>query len=177
MTERALTDDDGPQRSGTVVAIVIFLLMIAGVAYRYWPDEERDVRRHVVNLAETLSLEGAENAALSATRFAVLREYFAPDVRIRYDGKELQGRDSVLDAIRESNPPPGGILVEFLDVAIALSPDHRTADVTLRSHVSARNVPVAQSFIQSRTVRATMEQRDGDWVIASAEASVPIQTP
>src|SRR5262245_8541877 len=129
MSAQELDDDGPPQRSGTAVAVVIFLLMIAGLVYRYWPNEQRDVLRHIVNLAETLSLEGAESAPLSATRFAALREYFAPDVRVRYDGKELVSRDTVLETIRQWSPPPGGVLVEFLDVMIALAPDQRTANV------------------------------------------------
>jgi hypothetical protein len=42
--------------SGTAVAAVIVAAMIAGLVYRYWPSEERSIRRHLSNLGEALSL-------------------------------------------------------------------------------------------------------------------------
>ena len=41
--------------SGTVVAAIIFAAMIAGIVYRYWPSDERSIRRHLSNMAEALS--------------------------------------------------------------------------------------------------------------------------
>src|SRR5262245_15021076 len=50
-----------PERSGTVVAVVIFTAMLSGLLYRYWPNEERDIRRHLINLAEALSIPTTDN--------------------------------------------------------------------------------------------------------------------
>ena len=81
-----MTQDRDPRRSedreravsGTAVAAVLFALVGAGVAYRYWPDEERDIRRHLSNLAEALTTSAdSENEAERSTRLAAIREYFA----------------------------------------------------------------------------------------------------
>jgi hypothetical protein len=155
--------------SGTAVAVVILALMVAALTYRYWPSHERDVLRHVVNLAEALSFDGAESEALTATRFAALREYFAENVHITLDGREIVTRDEVLRAIRGWTPPPGGMLVDFVDVRLALADDAQSATVDATAYVSARNVPRDRAVIASRPVHAAMDRRDGDWVVRSAE--------
>jgi hypothetical protein len=153
------------------VAATILALMLAAIAYRYWPSHEREVRRHVVNLAEVLSFDGAESEAMTATRFAALREYFAEDVRVRLDGREIVTRDEVLRSIRAWTPPPGGMLVDFVDARIVLADDARSATVDVTAYVSARNVPRDRSLITSRAVHATMDRRDGDWVVRTADVT------
>ena len=88
--------DSEPSYSGTVVAAVLLALMLAGVAYRYWPGEERDIRRHLSNLAEALSVPLAESEEEHLTRLAVLREYFDPDLRVHLDNRELSSRDAAI---------------------------------------------------------------------------------
>jgi hypothetical protein len=156
--------------SGTAVALVIIVLMVSALVYRYWPSHERDVLRHVVNLAEALSFEGAESEAMTGTRFAVLREYFAEEVRVTLGDREIVTRDEVLRSLRGWNPPPGGMLVEFADVRIVLTEDAWSATVDVMAHVSARNVPRDRALIDSRPLHATMDRRDGDWVVRTAVA-------
>jgi hypothetical protein len=67
--------------SGTVVAAIIFAAMIAGILYRYWPSDERSIRRHLSNLSEALSIPTTDSDAERITRFAALEEYFSTDVR------------------------------------------------------------------------------------------------
>src|SRR5438046_1536199 len=110
--------------SGTAVAGVLLALMIAGVAYRYWPGDERDIRRHLSNLAEALSVPlAAESDEEHLTRLAALREYFDPDVRVRLDDRELTSRDGVMAELMRFQPPAGGMAVEFLNITKALADD------------------------------------------------------
>ena len=59
--------------SGTVVAAILLAVMVAAVGYRYWPSDERSIRRHLSNLAEALSFPLAESTEERLTRIAVLR--------------------------------------------------------------------------------------------------------
>jgi hypothetical protein len=173
MTSEHPHGDDEFRHSGTTVAVIVFAIMIAGVVYRYWPGEERDIRRHISNLAEALSLANAEGEALSATRFAALREYFAPDVRVRFDGQEIVTRDALLARLRAWSPPPGGVVVDFVDVQIEMHDGSPTADVTLTARISIRSTPAA-STAEQRRMTATMVRLEGDWVVASADAGPPV---
>jgi len=173
MTTDHASDDAEFSHSGTTVAVVVFVILIAGVLYRYWPSDERDIRRHISNLAEALSLSNAEGEALSATRFAALREYFAPDVRLRFDGQEIVTREAVLERLRAWSPPPGGVVVDFSDVLLDLPDGSPTAAVTLTARIMTHPSP-GVSAAEVRRVTATMVRFDDDWVIASADAGPPL---
>src|SRR5512133_2607316 len=98
--------------------------MLVGIAYRYWPSDEREIRRHLSNLAEALSVPGAETEVARITRVAAMREYFAPDIRIRVGSEQIVSREALMGVIGRLSPPPGGIAVEFVDVTVALAEDH-----------------------------------------------------
>src|SRR6266545_6792357 len=95
--------------SGTVIAAILLAVMVAGVSYRYWPSDERSIRRHLSNLAEALSFPLSETNEERMTRVEVLREYFAPDVRVQLDERELSSRDEIINLLSRFQPPPGGI--------------------------------------------------------------------
>jgi hypothetical protein len=153
--------------SGTVVAAVIFAAMIAGLVYRYWPSDERSIKRHLSNLAEALSIPSTDSHEERVTRFAVLREYFSPDVRIRLDDREFVSRDTLLDELGRWQPPPGGLAVEFVDVTVALAADNASATVGLTAKASTTR-PGGESTLDQRAASLTMVKRDDDWVISSA---------
>jgi hypothetical protein len=153
--------------SGTAVAAILLVVMIAGVVYRYWPSDERSIRRHLSNLAEALSFPLAESAEERLTRVAVLREYFAPDVRVGLDDLEITSRDEIIGLLSRFQPPPGGVIVEFVDINIAIADDHQSAAVTLTAKMSSTNEQGA-STLDQRVADVTMRNIDDDWVIARA---------
>lgn len=155
--------------SGTVVALVLLGLMLAAIAYRYWPSDEREIRRHLSNLAEVLSAPGAENEVARLTRVAALREYFAPDVQIKLASQPIVSRDALIAAIGRWTPPPGGVVVEFVDVKVALAEDHGTAGVTLTANVASRNPQTGESTLDVTDAAVQMANADGDWVITTVE--------
>jgi hypothetical protein len=153
--------------SGTVVAAILLTAMIAGVGYRYWPSDERSIRRHLSNLAEALSFPLAEGTEERLTRIAVLREYFDPNVRIQLDDRELTSRDEILEVLSRFQPPPGGVNVEFENISITVAADEQSAAVTLRARLSSTN-ETGESILDERVADVTMRKFDDDWVIASA---------
>ena len=159
-----------PDYSGTAVAAIIFAAMIAGLLYRYWPSDERSIRRHLSNLAEVLSIPSTDTEVERITRFAALREYFAPNLRIRVDGQEIVSREALLGLLDQLKLPPGGAAVEFVDVTVALAEDRATAQVGLTAKLSTTNASTGESTIDERLVDLAMNKVDGDWVISAAEA-------
>lgn len=155
--------------SGTMVAGVIFIAMIAGVLYRYWPSDERDILRHLSNLAEGLSISSSDNEVQRITRFAALREYFWPEVRVRFDTQEIVTRDAVIQRLEQLRPPPGGIAFELVDIKVALSPKTDSAQVQMTVNASTTDPTTRQSILDRRMMDLLMRKVDGDWVIAAAE--------
>jgi hypothetical protein len=162
--------------SGTVVAVVLLAIMLAGIAYRYWPNDERDIRRHLSNLAETLSVPGAETEVLRLTRIAAMREYFAPDVRVHVGAEEIVSRDALIAAIGRLSPP-SGVAVEFVDVTVALAEDHSSADVTLTAKVSSTDRRTGEQTLDVQGAAVTMRDAEGDWVITTVEPREIPQRP
>ncbi len=158
-------------RSGTVVAAVIFAAFIGGFVYRYWPNEERDIRRHLSNLAEALSLPAAEGETVRLTRFAALREYFATDVRVSIDGRDIESRDAVIDRLGRVSPPPGGLAVEVVDVRVTLAEDQGSAQVDVTAKVSTAKTPSQDETLETRRLDLAMLKWQGDWVISSVVAA------
>jgi hypothetical protein len=151
--------------------------MVAGIAYRYWPSDEREIRRHLSNLAETLSVPGDEADVARLTRIAAMREYFAPDVRIRFGSEQIGSRDALIAAIGRLSPPPGGVAVEFVDITVALADDHSSAEVTLTAKIASADRQTGEKTLDVQGAAVQMRDADGDWVITSAEPREIPQRP
>jgi len=163
--------------SGTVVAAVLIAIMVGGIAYRYWPSDEREIRRHLSNLAETLSVPGDEADVARLTRIAAMREYFAPDVRFRVGSEQIVSRDALIAVIGRLSPPPGGVAVEFVDVTVALAEDHSSAEVTLTAKIASTNRQTGEKTLDVQGAAVQMRDTEGDWVITSAEPRELPQRP
>jgi hypothetical protein len=166
----SMETDEERSYSGTVVALVLVGIMLAAIAYRYWPSDEREIRRHISNLAEVLSAPSTENEVARLTRAAALREYFAPDVRVHFGAEQLTSRDALIALVNRWVPPPGGVVVEFTDVTISLADDHQSADVRLTAKMESTNVHSGESTIDTRDAALTISDEDCDWVITSVES-------
>jgi hypothetical protein len=153
--------------SGTVIAAILIAVMVAGVGYRYWPSDERSIRRHLSNLAEALSFPLVESNEERLTRVEVLREYFAPDVHVQVDGRDLTSRDDVIHTVTQYQPPPGGLQVEFVNLLITIADDHQSATVTFTAKASWSEAN-GVSKLEERAADITMRQADGDWLISTA---------
>lgn len=167
MVDDVTMSDTERSYSGTIVAAVLLAMMVAGIAYRYWPSDERAIRRHLSNLAEALSVPLSESTEERLTRLAVLREYFDPDVRITFDSHEIVSRDGVITELRTFVPPPGGFGVEFVNVVVTLADDQESAAVTLTARLSTTDLD-GVSRIDERVADVTMRKLDDDWVISTA---------
>ena len=167
--------------SGTVVAAVLFALVGLGVAYRYWPGEERDIRRHLSNLAEALTTPAdSENEAGHATRMAAIREYFAPVVRVSptfASGPVLAteshySREELFRTIEEGTPR-GSLSVELTEVSVHLAPDGAAADVVVVARVARAEQVGRRQAVEVRRLGLAMTKTDGDWVITAVDERPP----
>jgi hypothetical protein len=163
--------------SGTIIAAVLLGMLSMGILYRYWPSDERAVRRHLVHLAEVLSPSAAESEVAHITRLAALREYFAPDVRIAFGGQEITSRDALIGLLSRWTPPPGGFSVEFVDETVTLAGDRTTAQISLTAKLASKNVRTGESTVDAREVALAMAKVNRDWVITSAEMRATLERP
>ena len=159
--------------SGTVVAAVMLTLLVAGITYRYWPDDEREVKRHLIHLAEALSVPGKETEVEHLTRVAALREYFATDVRVMADGQEIASRDALIGMLLAWVAPPGGFTVEIENQRILLAEDHTSARIALTAKVVSKDLADGQAVVDARDMDLVMARTESDWVITTAATREP----
>ncbi len=154
--------------SGTAVAVIVFGLVASGLVYRYWPSDERAIRRHLSNLAEIVANPVSENEAARLTRVAALREYFAPDVQIRVAERLILSRELLVAAI-DREAPLGRVVVELADVVVKLAPDHVSAQVTLTVKMASTDPPRGEARVEVRHADLAMAKVEGDWLITVVE--------
>jgi hypothetical protein len=157
--------------SGTTLALLIFAGFVGAFLYRYWPSDDRDIRRHLSSLAEALSLPAHEQEPVRLTRFAALREYFATDVRVHIDNHDIASRDALLEKLGHVSPPPEGLAVEVSEVRVQLAADRSSASVDLVARLIGERTQSGDRTLETRRLDVVMLKWQGDWVISRVTAS------
>ena len=103
--------------------------------------------------------------AVDAIRRAA--EYFDPDVRVQLDDREITSRDEIIELLSRVQPPPGGLIVEFVNITITMAADQESAAVGLTAKLRRRTTK-GVSTLDERIADVTMRKVDDDWVISSA---------
>jgi hypothetical protein len=156
--------------SGSVVAAVLFAVLVGGMVYRYWPSDDREIRRHLSNLADGLSTPPTNSEVANIARIAALREYFAPEVRVKLGDQEIVSRDTLIGILSRASPEH--LVVDFNDVNVALANDHAAANVSLTAQLST-TASTGEKNLDTHQVSGVMEKRDDDWVITQVDVREP----
>lgn len=156
-------------QTGTVVAAVVLALLIGGVAYRYWPSDERAIRRHLNSLAEAVSTPvEIENEAMYLTRQAAIAEYFAPDVQARVAEGSVALREPLLRAIEHAGRQRR-VTVQLVDVLVKIADDRSSAQVELDARLATPGLPAGEAGPEVRHLDVALARIAGDWVITVVE--------
>jgi hypothetical protein len=159
--------------SGKPVALVLGALLIGAALFKWWPSDERAVRRQLDAVADTLTVPSTDADLSRVARLAELRGYFAPDARVRFAGLDLPSRDALLAVAEGWRLPPGGVFVELADETLTL-PGDDTADVHLTAKITARDAQTGEPAVDAHATEVRLAKRDGDWVITDVES---METP
>lgn len=154
--------------SGKPIALFLGALLVGAALFKWWPSDERAVRRVLDALADTLTVPSTDIAAARLTRLAELRNYFAPEATIRLDAGEPLTRDLLLALAERWTPPAGGVFVEFIYETIVVAGDG-TAGVALTAKVSSRDVVTGEVTVDQHSARLALAKRDGAWLITGVE--------
>lgn len=152
------------------IAVPLVLVVASAGAYLWWNSPERQIQRTLNGLADALSHDPPATSLSAISAASAIREYFAADVVIEAGApfSALRGRDAVLGAAARLHAAVPALLVEFVDVRIALGPDRTdaTVDCTATATISNRG---GQQTVDARELILTMTRVDGRWVIESAK--------
>lgn len=160
----------------TAFVSIVSFVAIGLLLYLWWPSEERAIERRLNELAEIVSLPETESELGRVTRVARVGGYLADDLRVQ-NGPQEVSRDAILAIVGRFRPPPGGILVEFVDAQVMLEPDSTTADVYLTVKITTRDTRTGEPTLDAREANVGMAKRNGDWVVTSAATAETLRHP
>ena len=103
------------------LSLLVALVLVAGTyfALRPWlSDDEQAVRMRLRELAETATLDPAEQSVARFGLAASIGRFFTPDVTIDLGAsfQAIHGRDAVAVLVAAAPVPPRGMRIEFVDV-------------------------------------------------------------
>jgi hypothetical protein len=157
-------------------AIAIASVVLAGLAFRFWPSDERFIRRRLNAVAGTLTVPENDSELGRVSRVAELRKYVAEDVRLRSGGQEIVSRDVLLAFLVAFTPPPGGFSVELLDTQVTVAADGLTAQVYTDVKITSHDTTGAPT-IDAREATIVVAKREGEWLITGAETKETLRRP
>ena len=149
----------------------VLCLILGFTAWHFFfPNHEQFLRKRLTELAELCSFPPNQPplTALKDCQRAV--SFCAPDVEIiinvpNYPMEKISGRDDLRQKAIASRGFPGGLKVEFLDMAIKVAPDKQSAVATLTG--KARLGGERDFFLQE--LKFTFKRVDSDWLISRVE--------
>lgn len=148
------------------IAGVVGAVLLAVVAWSYWPTEERAVRARVTTLVEALSGEAGESDLQRIARAATLASALTPDVIVALDNdRQLHGRESVLGVARQWMQTRGDTQVSLDDLDVAVGAGGATANLVVRADD------------ERHEVRLHLAKPDSTWLVQRAELVSALARP
>jgi hypothetical protein len=165
--------------NGSVYVAVVAAVLTGYFTYQWWFNPRRAIKRQLGELAATLSVPADNSDDIGRlARIARLRNYFAADVSVTLTAPApaLTSRDALLATVASWNPPPGGAEVSFVDVQITLD-SPATAHAYMTVEIETRDPNTDQPALDTREATVGLTERDGAWVITTAEPTETSQRP
>jgi hypothetical protein len=155
--------------SGKVVVVVLIVLVAAVCTFRFWPSDERAIRKQLAVIEESGSKEPAEKSIEALFKAKQIAEIFSDPCRLtvasanhvgEYPRKQIQDR---LLMVRSSYTQAS---VTLHDMTIDISPE-KTAVV--RCTIRLRGESTGEKVADVHELRAEMRPIDGKWLLTAVE--------
>jgi hypothetical protein len=166
------------QSSGTKYVVAVFGLLAAYFVYVWWFSPARAVKRQLGRLAATLSVPANEAEVARIGRVAQLRHFLASDIHLTLGrgDVDITSRDALLGAVAAMRPPASGWDVQFVDVKVTVDSETE-ARAFMTVEVRSDDARTGERTLDAREVRLTLANREGEWVITTAESPQPATRP
>ena len=156
----------------TRVLLAVALIGACVLGYRYWAADERQIRRLLDNVAESVTQAEGEAGVTGLAEFAGLSSYLIPDVTIEATlptrAAAMRGAQDVVSTVGRFRTVFPVVTLSFEDVRVSVDSDsaataHAVARTEMRDKDGARETGAWDVVL-------SLERRDGSWLIARATA-------
>ncbi len=155
--------------SGKVVVVALIVLVAAVCTFRFWPSDQRAIRKHLAVIEESGSKEPAEKSIEALFKAKQIAELFSDPCRLtvasanhvgEYPRKQIQDR---VVMVRASYTQAS---VALHDMTIDIS-ESNTAVV--RGTIRLRGKGRGEAIADVHELRAEMGKIDGKWLLTAVE--------
>ncbi|HXH05694.1 MAG TPA: nuclear transport factor 2 family protein [Vicinamibacterales bacterium] len=152
------------------------LAVAAAALWWWWPDEARQIRGRLSELARLASspASGGLDAAMRAARLA---SFFTPDVVVETAPGDppIRGRERLLALATRA--PDADYELELVDVDVTVGADRSFALAHLTAKLTARRG--GEPWIDARELEVELrpDGSSGEWVISRVTAVPPLERP
>jgi len=162
-------EQPGGRVSGKPVALLLAAVLVGAALFKWWPSDERAVRRQLDALADTITVPSTDTEFSRVTRLTELRNIFSPDARFHFDdrGDGQLSRDEVMALAERWSPPPGGVFVSFPDPRVEIAAGR--AAVALTAKMSRRDGQTGETHVELRPASLEMAKGENGWLITSVD--------
>ena len=137
-------------------------------------SDERAIEQQMSAVAQALTVPANDGELGRIGRIASLRRALAPEIQLSTGAaprpgvqvpSEINGRDAVLALAGRWTPPPGGVIVEFVDMQVTLDGSRTNAQVycTAKSTSGSSEKPL----VDARELTVSLAKVDGQWLVTA----------
>jgi len=155
--------------SGKAVIVVVIVLVAAVCTFRFWPSDERAIRKQLAVIEEAGSKEPAEKSIEALFKAKQIADLFSDPCRLTvasaghvgdYPRKQIQDRILMVRGFYSQAK------VSLHDITIDISPE-KTAVV--RGTIRLRGEGAGEKVADVHELRAEMRPIDGQWLMTAVE--------
>jgi hypothetical protein len=164
--------------NGSKYVVAVFGVLAVYFVYVWWFSPTRAVKRQLGRLAATLSVPANEGDVARIARVAQLRRYLADDIHLTLGrgDVDITSRDALVGAVAALRPPASGWDVQFVDVQVTVDSES-AARAFMTVEVRSEDARTGERSLDAREARLTLANREGEWVITTAESPQPAARP
>lgn len=153
---------------------IIFLAVIVGAAVWLWmilfPSPEKVIRHRLAEVANDVSFHANENPLIIANDAEKLADCFSTNVEVNLNvpGRvehTFNSREEILQAAAAAHSAVSSLNVEFLDVAVIVGADKKSA--TASATVKVKSSRDSDEIVQP--MKFTFQKIGRDWFISRVE--------
>lgn len=151
--------------------LVVGLALLGGLAYWFWPADDRAIIKDRIKQLSKLGTYSAEEHPLSKQRaIGQMKALFSPDLVVQVNmqrgrSQSIEGRSDFMELVQQVRFGVPSIQLDFDVTSIELPPDHRSAAVLMT--LSAKIGSEQQQEYQE--MKAILENTSEGWLIKRLE--------
>lgn len=163
-------------RLQTIVLLLLAAAVLVFLGRRFFPNEEKRIRRVLMGLAEVASVPERATATGRLAAAERLRDLLCFDVELDVDvpgegPQSLQGRAEIIQAAMAAREHLAGLKVELFDIRVLLDPDRSSATAELTARATLRRQK--EYFVQELRLRLRKDPQD--WRVCRIETVQTLQ--